>query len=1637
MPKDKFLTIIDILKYRAKHAPTKLAYRFVVDDNKIEELSYSQLENNISQLAQALLKKINSRDKIRPRVLILCQPGLSFITSFFSCLLADIIPIPFYPPRHHFDVINLHAIIKNAEPSLILINKDAVERTQRLLQKENILQSIELFILKNNEINYHETFEFPEINPQLVAYLQYTSGSTGTPKGVMVSHQNIMANSAAICAAYGNREDSVMVAWLPPYHDMGLIGAIIQPLYVGCEVTLMSPFYFSQNPIRWLNVISKYKGTTSGANDFSYMHCIEKISHEEAVEKQLDLSNWTLAFSGAEMVHETTMEQFNQKFWYFGFQSNAWLACYGLAEATLMLSATQHGEAPLVREFDNKKLMQGTVEIKRGNNVESRRLVSSGRIIPRHKIIIVNPQTRKRCAIDEVGEIWAAGPSITLGYWNDSATTKEQFHASLVNDSQKYLRTGDLGFILENELYICGRIKELIIIRGKNYYAKDIESSIFNCHSAIIPNRVAAISIEENEKENLLIVSEIRGIKKSDYSAIIKAIKTTVVEKYGIQPYAILLIRAGTIPKTTSGKIKHPAIRENYYKDKLVILHRWSGAKVKNKILHSEKTKTDKLIDWSRDYANTRINSRLYDERRCIPPYIFMDVADAGLMGLQTPEKYGGLNLNFSDMSRVIEQWGAIDISLGVIIGYQNALGIRPLLKYGSQKNIEEIVPRLANGKDFCAFAVTEPAAGAQFNLAETTATPKNKGWVLNGIKRWNIAGWANFMHVFANVVDKQGVAKPTLFTIHRKLPGVSTGPEALTMGFRGILQSSLIMQDVYVDSDAIIGEVGKGAIIVDDILNISRFGIAILSLGAMKRCAQLIHRYASRRKIITGKLLDNPIILEKISRLNADIAVHQTLIESLNIFLDSGKVVPNEMFMAIKVSASEHASEAAGLLIQLLGGRGYMENNFAPQILRDVRAFQIIEGPSETLSIRIGRIFMQEQFLQQFLIENFNARDIVNKMDKMIQMVYEFNKKYSPSHAHALMHSHYQIGLIAIKAILAAACRANKKLSEYSRLSWNSTFHQLTAENPQPKILQNRNEIDEANHSYTNSIGNIEQSCPAEDLDPDPLLQLHLREVSTLKKQEKTRGSVAPLTADSLQNWIKQWLLSHYEIEANSINAETSLFSFGLDSIGVGQLTTDLEKFTQISIDPSIFWEYPLLHQVVDHIMQVIYEEGSVQTQTQIPQAPVDFNHLANRQREWLKSRNNKNFFANLVRVIHITGPLNIYILEKSLNHIIQKHEFLRSTYPELEHNAVMQINDYKFTLQTIDLPNLSELSSVIKKLVNTPLKLDRMPLFNIKLIKVSAKDYYLVLIFHHIIFDMFSFEIIFDELIHYYEIYLDNKGIKEKKVTQYRDYIYWNEQERKAGKKEGMLEFWVNELKDAPVLLNFPLDHPYPAKRGGQSKYHIVRISLEKSDAIRDYVKNHNVTAYTFLFTIFTVLLHLYSGDKDIIVGSLTAGRYHPDLKTIPGYFSGILPYRTQVLPELKFSDLLQSINKNGIARSRNTQIKFDEILEALNIKPHPEYNPYFQFNFGFTPYQLSAKIVEKTKFTPSLIGSRPTLTITDLYLALFDTDEGIVGAIAFNSEIFEPATIQQFAENYMSVIDQCLENSAIKINKIDIRQ
>ncbi|HEY0967632.1 MAG TPA: MupA/Atu3671 family FMN-dependent luciferase-like monooxygenase [Opitutaceae bacterium] len=582
-------TLVEVLRWRAVHQPERTAHIFLPDAGG-EDLrqTYAQLDARARAIAAALLARGQAGD----RAVLLYPPGLDFIEAFFGCLYAGIVAVPAYPPRNKGHLPRLRALVADAGAALALTNAKTFAGIRT--QTEGLPEWAGLgWLATDTEAPAApDSLALPLPTPESLAFLQYTSGSTGAPKGVMVTHANIVYNTHYIQESFRLHPASVSVSWLPAFHDMGLIDGVLGPVYTGHLGVIMSPVSFIQRPARWLEAITRFKGTHGGGPNFGYDLCIEKLTPE--AKATLDLSSWESAYNGAEPVRAATLRAFSAAFASCGFRATGHYPCFGMAETTLMVTGCDITREAVIRRVDRTALEAGRFEIAPAGASAATTfdLVSSGRAILATRVAIVDPDACTRAAPGVIGEVWVAGPTLCAGYWQRPDVTEATFRAKLAGDPKTaWLRTGDLGYLdADGELFICGRTKDLIIIRGRNHYPQDIEATTAAAHASLKSGGGAAFSVEVDGHEQLVVIQELArtAMRSANVDEIGAAIARAILEAHEVQVHAVVLIKTGTVPKTSSGKIQRQTARKQYLGGELEAVGEWKPSGVAGLALAAE-----------------------------------------------------------------------------------------------------------------------------------------------------------------------------------------------------------------------------------------------------------------------------------------------------------------------------------------------------------------------------------------------------------------------------------------------------------------------------------------------------------------------------------------------------------------------------------------------------------------------------------------------------------------------------------------------------------------------------------------------------------------------------------------------------------------------------------------------------------------------------------------------------------------------------------------------------------------------------------------------------------------------------------------------------------------------------------------
>jgi acyl-CoA synthetase (AMP-forming)/AMP-acid ligase II len=555
---------VDLLTEQALRHGDNIAMAFMEDgENVTDTVTFAQM----AERARVLAIQLGRRVPVGSRVLLLYPSCIDYMVGFFGCLCAGMIAVPIFPPRNSKHNVRLEAISRDCDAAMALTTSRQLAYMRDGLLASPVLSDLEILCTDQVQADLGSWYR-PQVSGSTIAFLQYTSGSTGTPKGVMVSHENLIYNERMIQAGFASSSDSVYVSWLPLFHDMGLIGCMLHSYWLGATCYFMAPTSFLKRPMRWLEAISRYRGTLSGGPNFAYELCSNL-----ARDAKLDLSCWEVAYNGSEPVRHASLERFSEVYAAHGFDPCSWVPAYGMAEATLVITAGSARRPPMVRHLD--KMMLGARIVAPIAGGEGVAAVGCGTNLLDQTIRIVDPVTLEVCPPDRVGEIWLAGPHIAHGYWQRPEATRDTFQAHVAGSGEgPFLRTGDLGFMHDGQMFVAGRLKDMMIVRGVNYYPQDIEASVEAAASEIQPSGVAVFALDGGTGERVVAVAEVRrsAMRTLDRRKLITTIRQWVLDQHELALADLVFIRQGSLPKTSSGKVQRSQAKHLYLAHELVTL---------------------------------------------------------------------------------------------------------------------------------------------------------------------------------------------------------------------------------------------------------------------------------------------------------------------------------------------------------------------------------------------------------------------------------------------------------------------------------------------------------------------------------------------------------------------------------------------------------------------------------------------------------------------------------------------------------------------------------------------------------------------------------------------------------------------------------------------------------------------------------------------------------------------------------------------------------------------------------------------------------------------------------------------------------------------------------------------------------
>lgn len=1182
-------TLIDALEKRANNLSDRVAYRFLREGEvEVDSITFGDLRCR-ARAAAARLVALRGASRTDAAVLLYPQ-GIEFIVAFFACLYAGVVAVP--------------ASISNRKRGMDILGRIAEDSGARwLLSTGTQLQQLSWDIVDVPKLRGMPCIDIESeparlmplpathCEPGAIAFLQYTSGSTGMPSGVALTHVNLANNQQQMQRAFEVDSDTVLVSWLPMFHDMGL-GTVLLSVWTGRPCVIMSPSVFVQNPRRWLAAISHYRGTLSLAPDFAYDLCVRRIPPKE--REGLDLSSWRVAVSGSEPVRSATIERFVEAFGPCGFRRQAFASGYGLAEATLFVCCEEVRSPPTFKRFSRDGLEHGQAR-EVTDLTAGPVLVGCGSARFGTRLLIVDPETREECAVGKIGEIWVQSQSVGAGYWKKDAATSYTFQATTADGRGPFLRTGDLGFLDEGRLFVAGRYKDLIIIRGRNHSPQDIEDSVSSCHPALVPRACAAFSIDSEEGEQLVVVQEVArvALRALDASSVFRAIRSIVSDHHALQTAAIILLKPSSLPRTTSGKIRRKICRMSFLDNSIPAVASWHAvappdAEPLSDQRHEAAARADRIIGWLRQNAAELTESRPVKEHSPLSSGFPAAVSRQGLLGMQVETSRGGLGLGHFDSARVLEQLAAVDFSLALLVGANNYLGVQPIAKHASVQLKGRLLSRLVSGDDFVANSFSERDDDAARLDAEVRLTGDDP-WRLVGSREFDGMGERpSLVNVIAHHDEPPGVSA---FIVACPSQGVHVATEGTTDAI-GFTQTTIGFDRTNLGREDMLGNFGSGSDIAHEAVLHMRLAVGACCIGAMKRCAQLVGGEQSYRSI-NGKATPNPVILSRLSSAAARVTAHECLVHSIARALDKGLSVPAEGFAACKLLGPDMLLRSIDdlMVIGITVVQGGSDQFL--RLYKEAGALRKLDGSPEALAESTGAAVMLEDTPLRLLLSDILAGPaVVRWVEPVLDAVRQRMKNLTGTLARrAERWGNTRAGELTAWLALLAAVEGSMATARTSALEHAHTW----------TLAQ-----------FENAVSAVRLGTPSEaaTLDADDIattFAAYARTIGNLSKDSTRRVAVAlapPLRAErspgladttspskdsakrELRTRIITWLANRLRIPVSEVQAGRSFADYGLDSVSSVELAQSLSDSLGRELDATVVWSFATIDALAEYLL-------------------------------------------------------------------------------------------------------------------------------------------------------------------------------------------------------------------------------------------------------------------------------------------------------------------------------------------------------------------------------------------------------------------------------------------------------------------
>ncbi len=1157
-------TLNEVLHAHSDEISDKIAVT-VFDAETSTDLSYAEIIRSGLRAAEL----INKFTKPGDRVLIVMPTSVDFISAFFGCLFSGriAVPLPVEKPRN--GISRSENVISDCSPVLAIFK--SAEDLEKMKSGFSKVKSIILDEQIKEIPQVPSDLDYLNISENQIAFIQYTSGSTSAPKGVALTHKNLIANIKMIQQAMKISSEERVVSWLPLHHDMGLIGNLLSFLCCGAFTALYPYQEFARSPMSWLLAMSKYRATLSGAPTFAFELINKKLDLQRL--KDVDLKPMRLLYCGSERLVPATISKFYSALAPIGLSTKSFFPCYGMAEASLFVSG----------RFCEPQILQLPVE-------SGAEYPTCGNLANNLSLSVADEEGQE-CFPGKVGEIQIKGTSVTNGYWREIKNKVSE--NGEVKSAESWLKTGDLGALVGNEIIIVGRKKDIIKSNGRTLYPEDIEIQIEQNSPWLSPNSVVIFS-EGDDNSRISVVIEVERTKKDIPFAEICGEVNVLVSEFGLQKPNILFLAPLNLPKTTSGKKQRKLTAKLLSENTLKII--WHDQLNLAPNVTSEDSESLSKINLKSLIAYvSKTNFDLAEERRAMPADMLLVVKNAGLLDLLVNKEFGGKGLNSFQFSEIGVTLGQLNLSLAAVLGIHNTLGV---LSIQNSKNIElkkTVLREVVQKGSLVSFAISEPAAGSNPHKIEATAKVSGSKIILNGTKVWiGNAQFAEYFVVFANETSADNSSKGISgFLVKSGQPGLQVGEEQLTLGMRSMPQCMLQLTNVEVTEADRLTAPGKGLELAFESMEYARFGLAAVACGVMNHSLALAKEYALSRQIWTGKLSENGHVANIFRDVQLKSQALKKLVEKSAKQIDDSGKLPIHLSFVCKILAGEWAFQATDSCLQICGGRGYTENFGIARFWRDIRLFRIFEGPSEALAYQLGALSCRNLELSADLIKSESARSRLATFISKLSS--ETNK--DTFFVQLGMTIANCVGLSCLDLDIAEPLQNLEIDLLEEKMARSNLMDKYTA--PDNRILNVAGEASQTSRpmfEVWNGHATPAQTSPnvTFDIETNRTASKLANSSEQETMQEKPAIERQTLVYRDIQFALEIWLRDLLRVKRIDINA--SLAEYGVDSLMTYELICFIEESFGVKVQEDFIRAAPSLKNVCDYILQSQQEKlGSI----------------------------------------------------------------------------------------------------------------------------------------------------------------------------------------------------------------------------------------------------------------------------------------------------------------------------------------------------------------------------------------------------------------------------------------------------------